>query len=157
MVNSKERKLWSIHKELITGVHSLLISSVVLRKNKAPESIPVDSGEYSQAFEDWSNRCRESIPDDLREWFRKYSQTFEDWSMKLREISYPDAAGLTGEQQCQKMIDALQGFESVMGESNKLVKDYVAGGKEDFFPGGISRWLSNFYEHYRNLQRLLQE
>ena len=131
MVNSKERKLWSIHKELITGVHSLLISSVILRKNKAPESIPVDSGEYSQAF--------------------------EDWSMKLREISYPDAAGLTGEQQCQKMIDALQGFEPVMGESNKLVKDYVAEGKEDFFPGGISRWLSNFYEHYRNLQRLLQE
>ena len=77
--------------------------------------------------------------------------------MKLREISYSDAAGLSEEQQCQKMIDALQEFESVMGEGNKLAKDYVSEGIEDFFPGGISRWLANFYEHYQNLHSLLQK
>ena len=153
-MNSNKVKIWDIYRELIISVNGLVALSIIFRVNRNPENIPADFREYSQSIRNMSKKYGESISGDLREWFHKHSQTFEDWSKKLGEMSYSDMAGLTEEQQRQKMIDALQRFESVMGEGNNLAKDYVFEGKEDFFPGGISSWFSNIYEYSKKLQGL---
>ena len=156
-MNFEEQKLWGVYKELIWRINCLFITSVALRENRDPENIPADLKGNSQSIEDMSERLRECLSGDLIGWFQKHSQTFQDWSKKFRELSYSNMAGLTEAQQCQKMIDALDRFEPVMEEGNKLAKAFVFEGKEDMFPEGISDWLSTTREHYKDLRDFLRK
>ena len=150
-MNSTEHKIWDIYRELIVSVNGLVIWSVIFRNNRDPENIPSELWGNSQSFEDLSKKYGEYISQDLKDWFHEHSQSFEDWSKKLREMSYSEMASLTEEQQRQRMIDALQGFESVMREGSDLAKDFVTEDNEDCITS-ISNWFANICDHYKNLQ-----